>query len=727
VTAKSGAARSSPLLAATLLSGIYILVLFLFLLAAALFVPLIVALGGHVNYFVALLSEVAAVGSVPGLVIIFYGVFALKRSADDRAAIEVSPDQAPRLWAAVHEAATAVGTRPPNRLRVAALANATVAEETRLLGFAAGRRDLTIGMPLLLGVSADELRAVLAHEMGHYARGHTRLGARVYRGSVALHNTCRGLRVARETDSRQLSIRGLSKITSLYVRLAYGALSAYSTFYDRVSFAARRRQELQADAYAAENFGRQVTASALRAAHALPVAWTRFRDGYLEPMRKAGYVSDDPFGAFEAMLDDPGYRDVLAELWQSPPQGPISPLDSHPTLAQRLAALAALGTATPAARPGGSAARAATELLTDDQRRDVSRRLGRAMFPAETEPNLSWQEWVGIAATLSATEPAKDLLRAAGHLAAAATATLHTVLDALEADRGGQLEHALRDGRTLWPRAVPAGRALLDAALFALIGQYLVAAGRAEWTASWTGPGTLIAADIAADELPDLVAAAIGRPVTEVARLRLHLAALGIEPTAAVPAEALVRVHSRDAARPTVDVSIKPLVNRVAAEFRENMRVLTILVAALVGVLAVVGNVESISARSRSDAGVSVPADVQAYQSQGQSQGQSQPQGLWTDPAPSPYRTPSLGFEDLPPIDWGLLLQNLAALPGAKAIPVTSITVRSGDTLSALACRYQTTVRVLQEINGLGKSSRILAGQHLRVPMIPGPDTSSAC
>jgi hypothetical protein len=67
-----------------------------------------------------------------------------------------------------------------------------------------------------------------------------------------------------------------------------------------------------------------------------------------------------------------------------------------------------------------------------------------------------------------------------------------------------------------------------------MIGQYLVEAGRAQWTLSWTGPSRLIAADITAEELRDLLAAAVTRPATEVSRLRLHLAALRLD-TAAEP------------------------------------------------------------------------------------------------------------------------------------------------------------------------------------------------
>jgi Zn-dependent protease with chaperone function len=46
------------------------------------------------------------------------------------------------------------------------------------MGRRAGRRYLYLGVPILQVLTVSQLRAVLAHELGHYSRGHTRFGAR---------------------------------------------------------------------------------------------------------------------------------------------------------------------------------------------------------------------------------------------------------------------------------------------------------------------------------------------------------------------------------------------------------------------------------------------------------------------------------------------------------------------------------------------------------------------
>lgn len=696
--------RTSPLLAIALLAGLYLMVGLIVLLGAIMFLPVILGLGGHVDTAVMGVTEFLAVGSVPGLMLIYYSVFALRRLDDQTPAAEVAPGDAPRLWEAVTEVADAAGTRPPDKLRVAAMANAAVFEETRLLGFAGGQRSLTIGMPLLVGMTAAELRAVLAHEMGHYARGHTRLGAQVYRGSVALRNTCQALIAAREPDTHRRALRAVRRIGSLYAYIAYGVFAPYSAFYDRVSFAARRRQELQADACAADNFGQRVTADALREAHALPTAWSRFHDGYLEPMRLAGYLPDEPFSAFEAMLDDPDYRDVLAKLRQSPPEQPVTRLDSHPPLSQRLAVLAARPAGRDAA-PAGPAISGAMDLLSDDERRSISLGIRREMFGDRAAcrrngcQDLPWREWVSTAATFRAAAPAAALVQAAGRLAGQDTATLDTALDLLSAGQAGDLAAALAQDLGESPDAGPA---LLAAALYALAGHYLVTTGRAEWAVSWTGPSRLIAADVAADELYELVSGAVQHPATEVSRLRLHLASLRLDPAATGPASALRdgtwRPRPAGPARSgrAGHVRIRTDADPMASQRVRAIQVSTKLVGIVGGLVVLIGTLSWHHAHSYASFVPSQPPVTLPIGGQPQI----------PDPLPTLGAEPGISPFPIP----------IPTLPFPKLKLATSIVVKPGDSLGSIACRYQTTVRTLQKLNHLGRSTSIAAGQRLRVP-----------
>lgn len=495
-------------------------------------------------------------------------------------------------------------------------------------------------------------------------------------------------------------MRVLWRVRSLYAYVAFCVFAAYSAIYDRVSFAARRRQELQADACAAEHFGRDVTADALRAAHALPVAWGRFQGGFLQPMRKAGYIPDDPFSPFEAMLADPDYRDVLAELRVSPTERPVSRLDSHPALSQRLTALTAL-----AAAPAGIATGTAEDLLTSGERRSIAGDLGREMFSAgrtskasgQQEPLvLPWQEWASTTAALRAAAPAAELVGTAGRLAGVAdpaAVTLDLTLDLLTSGRGAELASALAQGSADSPDAV------LTGALYALTGHYLVETGRAEWAVSWTGPSRLIAADISADELGALVGAAVRQPVTEVARLRLHLASLRLDPAATGPVSSLLRAGAARSASgltagphdPAASVRIVADADLVTVQRIRTIRVLNIVVGIVTAAVALSGLFAWHSTHPQQSVTSPVPGVVNPLQ------------------IPSPPVTPpgSISLPTSLPVPSVLLKPRL----------LTSIIVQPGDSLSAIACRYQTTVRALQALNRLGRSTVVVAGQRLTVPL----------
>ena len=89
-----------------------------------------------------------------------------------------------------------------------------------------------------------------------------------------------------------------------------------------------------------------------------------------------------------------------------------------------------------------------------------------------------------------------------------------------------------------------------------------------------------------------------------------------------------------------------------------------------------------------------------------------------------------LGYERFVIVLLALLILGVASMPvhAYAAVPptaeqtqtVTLYTVRSGDTLSAIARRYGTTVQAIMAANGL-TSTRIYAGQQLRIPQ--GPQT----
>lgn len=541
-------------------------------------------------------------GSIPAASALLYGTAAVSRQE------EPSPDavflrraDAPGLWRLVEDLAQQLRTWPPSRIYLTSEANASVSEDARLLGFSVGERTMNLGVPLLLWLEPAELRAVLCHELGHYAGRHTQFGAITYRGATSLRSTMFRLRMTAQSDGARFG----------YVWLFQAAIGAYAWVYLRSSLAVRRHQELEADAEAAAAVGPEVTAQALRAVHALGITWTGFVSRYLRPLQRLGFVPEDVFEAFAAMLDDPRVRKRMAELRAHPVEAGRSPLDSHPPLARRLALIEAL----PAGRPGTVVEEGPLVADPSPVPRVQRRMLGQAGHPATALP---WTEWADLAAEAFAVELASLLLDAARGTLVTARPTLATVLDLLERGKQTELVRRLTDA--------PEPEEQLAEALYALTGQALAGAGRARWVLSWTQGYHLDCPQDPRGRLDDLVAAA-ARDRTAVPALRGELArlSLNIEAPVVLTLRTVAAPAGRTRARTT-----RSAPNPVVEELARQRTVAKLTAGALIATAAVWMFALFVSA----------PSDPsQPYQ---------QPYRPWLPAAASPY-TPEPGYTDLLP------------------------------------------------------------------------------
>jgi len=453
-------------------------------------------------------------GLIPGFVIapfiLWFAIFVLRPRVDDTPGwIEVSREEAPELWYFVDQVARDAGTRTPARLRLTTQANASVREDGRLLGLIPGQRTMSIGLPLLAALSANEIRAILFHEFGHYARGHTRLGPLVYRGAVQLDDVNWLFR-------RDAGIDNLS--ADVVTRLVWHVLSSYRDLYFRVTLQVRRKQELEADAEAARRTGATIFSSALRAVYAAEAAWAEFQENCFRPLLMAGLVPADPFRAFAAMLNDSVYRARWEDLKRFPPPLRESAYDSHPPLKTRLERLEQ-------PRPAASEAPRTSRLELPRSPDAWTIALTWALlFPMGQPPaRLPNEEWLVRLVDIQTEETEQRLLTAAGHLTDDGAPTVDTVLGMLAAGRGAEL--AARFGALQVeqrPLIVKDATAGLEDALHTLVGRILVAKGQASWRPGWTQPARLAAGSIPDEELRDLVSSAIRHPDT-VGRLGAFL------------------------------------------------------------------------------------------------------------------------------------------------------------------------------------------------------------
>ncbi|MFH0244035.1 M48 family metalloprotease [Streptomyces sp. HK10] len=457
---------------------------------------------------------------LPAVLAVLRGLFSGGRAPAAREGRAVTRRQAPQLWETVTGLARAVGAPEPTEIRLTLEANASVSEDTRFGAGAAARR-MEIGVPLLAGLSGDELRAVLCHELGHYARRHTRFAATAHRGSAALHTARTGIAKA----------AGGNIVVASYTDYQRWALGMYAWLFDAVTFGVRRRQEFQADAAAAAVVGRAATASALTAVHAVGAAWADYRARLLDPMAGRGLTPDDPLCPFTEMLADPEYAEALQEWRRRMPEPPRSRLDSHPPLSRRLAALARVRDAPgpPASSAAGRVADAYVRLPDG-----VWGSLLRPLLPPSGPRRLGqpWQEWLDDAAEAQMVQAVEDLRGPLARLSGPDVSpepTVDAVLGLLEAGRGAELAEALHEagwGTGQW--GLPGSP---EQALETLVGQGLTGAGRAGWSLRWTAPSALVVYDDEAREAVELARAAAADPEA-ASPLRTRLVLCGVNTAA---------------------------------------------------------------------------------------------------------------------------------------------------------------------------------------------------
>lgn len=473
-------------LAIALLIGFYALVAAVVAVTAAFDVL-------AVRYLHAGAIKLAVIASVAALALLRALLTMGKRQQEGEYGFPVSAADEPVLWREVTELAQVAGTRPPDEIRLVPDVNAAVSEDTRMLGLRAVKRTMYIGLPLLATLTVAELRGVLGHELGHYSGAHTRLGAPTYRGRVALIQAIGGL--GNHPFLRRIFV-------------------TYAKLYFRVSQAVSRRQEHEADEFAVRISGRQAAGSALSKVHAAGAAWEHYIDSYVSLGGAAKATPRDLFGGFRALLAAQSQRFAAEAAGQE-----RSPYDSHPSLPERLAAIARLP--EPVVRRDD---RPAAMLLTRPAAAEHVAQQALWTPEARQLPSLPWEEIVARGTYAAANaEAVADLLVGAQRITGWPEPSLGGALAVLahgDVDRlGAELRNLGWQGTET--------RAMVAGVLTRALQGVFVETGKARWTLSWAGPARLL--DERGDEVTPAEAArqAVDNPAA-VHALRQLLARYGI-------------------------------------------------------------------------------------------------------------------------------------------------------------------------------------------------------
>jgi Zn-dependent protease with chaperone function len=241
------------------------------------------------------------------------------RSADPGIPLDVAAH--PRFAAALGEAAARVGTRPVDTVFMTPGTDAAVYERGGLARQLAGRTDrcLILGVALLEGMTQGQLKAVLAHEYGHFVNRDTAGG---------------GLALAVRRSVLEMARALASGGAATWYNPAWLFVTQFHKLFLRVSQGASRLQEILADRWAALAYGGRSFAAGLTHAITRSAQFDRHARTTLREVVDGGLALANLYRFVPSQAVDPA--GVAAEVEKAMSAEP-SPYDSHPRPVDRIA------------------------------------------------------------------------------------------------------------------------------------------------------------------------------------------------------------------------------------------------------------------------------------------------------------------------------------------------------------------------------------------------------
>jgi Zn-dependent protease with chaperone function len=245
-------------------------------------------------------------------------------------------DGAPELRALLAEVASRIGTRPVDVVFLTPWTELAVLEQggmrSRLLGGA--RRCLIVGIGVLDGMTIGQLKAILAHEYGHFHNEDTAGGGFALAVRRSSHTTL-------ESMVRARADRGFNP--------AWLFFFVFHHIFLRISLGATRLQEALADRWAAHAYGAKRFVRGLQHVVRQSISFDLHVRATVEDVLRNNIALTNLFAYTpEKSIDDDEANALITKAWKKAP----SPYDSHPSPETRVASLKALAMPEPPAEDG---------------------------------------------------------------------------------------------------------------------------------------------------------------------------------------------------------------------------------------------------------------------------------------------------------------------------------------------------------------------------------------
>ncbi|MNK20202.1 hypothetical protein D3C87_384380 [compost metagenome] len=206
-----------------------------------------------------------------GLLIFFFlikFIFSSTKKIDRSHLVEITEKEQPELFKLIREIVTEVKTNLPKKVYLSSNVNASVFYDSNFWSmFFPVRKNLQIGLGLMNAISVIELKAILAHEFGHFSQRSMKVGSYVHNVNKLIYN------LLYDNEGYDSLLNGWSNMSAYFALSAKGSIKVIQgiqyvlikvyTMLNLNYMALSREMEFHADAVAASVAGSQPLVNSL--------------------------------------------------------------------------------------------------------------------------------------------------------------------------------------------------------------------------------------------------------------------------------------------------------------------------------------------------------------------------------------------------------------------------------------------------------------------------------
>ncbi len=248
-----------------ILSVLFFFLVYIFLIICGIGITVLAAIGGIAiiaakpTFITIMIGAGLLCMGILVLIFLFKFMF-VKHKVDRSHLIEITREDEPRLFAFIDEIVNVVETDFPKKVYLSSDVNACVFYDSTFWSmFLPIKKNLQIGVGLVNSVSEIELKAILAHEFGHFSQKSMKVGSYVYNVNQIIHNMLYDNDSYNSIAQSWGSVNGyFAFFTALAVKIVGGIQWILQQVYNVVNIsyhALSRQMEFHADAVAASVTG----------------------------------------------------------------------------------------------------------------------------------------------------------------------------------------------------------------------------------------------------------------------------------------------------------------------------------------------------------------------------------------------------------------------------------------------------------------------------------------